>query len=100
VSSKLALVLDAAAVYIVVTLAKFCFYCMGVPTLFLHFLFITNALFYYKVIHSMQWTEVLIYKTNTCISNAHKNTDFCLLLHVSAELHHLQGVRTQIFKTH
>jgi hypothetical protein len=44
-------------------------------------------------------TAVLfIHKTNICTSNKHNNEVLSSLLHVSAELHHLQEVYTPIFK--
>ena len=44
--------------------------------------------------------KLLIYKTNKWTSNKHKTSFYCLLLHVSAELHHFQWVYTPISKTH
>jgi len=42
-----------------------------------------------------------LYKTSTCTYNIHNSTVvFYSYLHVSAELRHLQGVYTPIFKTH
>jgi len=36
--------------------------------------------------------KILIYKNNICVSNKHKSTMSCLLLHILAELHHFHGV--------
>ena len=45
-------------------------------------------------------TKFLIYKTNICTSSTHNNKLICLLLHVQAELRHLQGVYTPLITTH
>lgn len=42
--------------------------------------------------------SLFTYKPKKGTSHKHNNIVFCLLLHVLAELHNLQGVYTQVFK--
>jgi hypothetical protein len=43
---------------------------------------------------------LFICKINICTTIIHNNIVLCFLLHVSAELRHLQAVYTPIFKAH